>query len=136
MTSVGVRQRCGVSGSTTDVRGGCTSYVILAEVYCVDVFQTIKRLVLRRMVLFTAKADEELAQQGLEKEEVYEAVLNAPGITKRLRSRDPESGKREYLYVIKGNTFDGTIIYTKGKIKRFADQEVFYVFIASKRSTD
>lgn len=101
-----------------------------------DIFQTIKRLVLRRMTLFTTKAKEEMAIQDLDREEVFEAILNAPGITKRLRSRDPESGKREYLYVIKGRTFDGTSIYTKGKIARLAAQEVFYVFIASKRSTN
>ena len=40
------------------------------------------------------------------------------------------------LYVIKGLTFDGLAIYTKGKILKYAEQEVFYVLISSKRSTD
>jgi hypothetical protein len=53
-----------------------------------------------------------------------------------VRSRKPETGKREMLYVIKGLTYDGLLIYTKGKFKTIGDQEFFYVFISSKRSTD
>ncbi len=67
---------------------------------------------------------------------MYEAILNAPAVTKTLRSHNPVTGKRELLYVIKGLTFDGLAIYTKGKILKYAEQEVFYVLISSKRSTD
>ena len=38
--------------------------------------------------------------------------------------------------MIKGLTFDGLDIYTKGKILKQEEREVFYVFISSKRSTD
>lgn len=70
------------------------------------------------------------------REEVYEAILNAPCIAKTLASRNPKTGSREKLYVIKGMTFDGLDIYTKGKILKQEEREVFYVFISSKRSTD
>ena len=67
---------------------------------------------------------------------MYEAILNAPAIFKVLRSRDPKAGRSERLYVIKGLTFDGVDIYTKGKILKKEGVEVFYVFISSKKSTD
>lgn len=38
--------------------------------------------------------------------------------------------------MIKGITYDGMVIYTKGKITTFEGREVFYVLISSKRSTD
>jgi hypothetical protein len=96
----------------------------------------IKRMVIAGQVLFTEKAQDEMDIDALVPELVYEAILNAPAVTKTLRSRNPVSGKREILYVIKGLTFDGLAIYTKGKILKYAEQEVFYVFISSKRSTD
>lgn len=39
-------------------------------------------------------------------------------------------------YVIKGLTFDGLDIYTKGKILTKEGIDVFYVLISTKRSTD
>jgi hypothetical protein len=33
-------------------------------------------------------------------------------------------------------TFDGIDVYTKGKILKHQGEEVFYVLISSKRSTD
>jgi len=38
--------------------------------------------------------------------------------------------------VIKGLTFDGVDVYTKGKILNTETGDVFYVLISSKRSTD
>ena len=96
----------------------------------------IKRLVLAQRVIFTAKAESEMYTDGLSHEVVFEAIINAPAITKTLRSRNPRSGRRETLYVIKGLTYDGLVIYTKGKIASFEGREVFYVLISSKRSTD
>ena len=55
---------------------------------------------------------------------------------KVLRSRNPRTRKTERLYVIKGLTFDGLDIYTKGKFLRKGGVDVFYVLISSKRSTD
>jgi len=101
-----------------------------------DVFVRIKRLVIARRVLFTEKAEGEMARDGLTPELVYEAILNAPAISKTVRSRNPRTGGRDQLYIIKGLTFDGLDIYTKGKILRKEGVEVFYVLISSKRSTD
>ncbi len=101
-----------------------------------DVFIRIKRLIIARRVVFTLKAENEMTADHLTKEMVYEALLNAPSIFKKLRSRNPKTNKRETLYVIKGLTFDGLAVYTKGKIQKEMNQEVFYVIISSKRSTE
>ena len=101
-----------------------------------DVLVRIKRLVISRRVLFTEKAELEMAIDSLVPELVYEAILNAPAIFKVLRSRNPRTKKTERLYVIKGLTFDGLEIYTKGKILKKEGIDVFYVLISSKRSTD
>ncbi|MHC4072591.1 MAG: hypothetical protein ACYTGS_11255 [Planctomycetota bacterium] len=77
-----------------------------------------------------------MARDALTPELVYEAILNAPAIFKVLRSRNPKEGKSERLYVIKGLTFDGVDVYTKGKILRKEGVDVFYVLISSKKSTD
>lgn len=57
-----------------------------------------------------------MAIDGLTPELVYEAILNAPVIFKKVRSSNPRTGKKEKLYIIKGMTFEGIDIYTKGKI--------------------
>ena len=96
----------------------------------------IKRLVLARKVLFTEKAVLEIAADRLSKNLIYEAIWNAPVINKTIRSINPKTGKRENLYIIKGLTFDGLSIYTKGKILKHKNQEIFYVLISSKKSID
>jgi len=101
-----------------------------------DILVRIKRLVIARRVLFTEKADLEMAADSLTPEMVYEAILNAPALSKVVRSRNPKTGKAERLYVIKGMTFDGLEIYTKGKIVKEEGIDVFYVLISSKKSTD
>ncbi len=100
-----------------------------------DVLLTIKRLVLRHDVIFTRKAEDEMERDDLDREMVVEAILNAPAIAKRIRSVNPRTGGKEYLYVILGVSFDGTVIYTKGKILKREGREVFYVLISSKKST-
>jgi hypothetical protein len=101
-----------------------------------DTLARIKRLVIARSVLFTQKAEGEMAAETLTPELVYESILNAPTIFKVLRSRNPRSKKTERLYVIKGLTYDGLDIYTKGKILTREGVDIFYVLISSKRSTD
>ena len=101
-----------------------------------DILIRIKRLVIARQVLFTEKAECEMAANDLTPVAVYEAILNAPAVFKRIRSKNPKTGKSEYLYIIKGLTFDGLAIYTKGKILTQKGIEVFYVLISSKKSTD
>lgn len=101
-----------------------------------DTIIRIKRLVIARNVLFTEKAEIEMAEESLTPELVYESILNAPSIFKLLHSRNPKTRKVENLYVIKGLTFDGLDIYTKGKILTKQGVDIFYVLISSKRSTD
>jgi len=101
-----------------------------------DIFVRIKRLVVARRVVFTEKAETEMDADSLTPELVYESILNAPAIFKVLRSRNPRTKRVERLYVIKGMTFDGLDIYTKGKILTQEEADVFYVLISSKRSTD
>ena len=101
-----------------------------------DIIVRIKRLVIARHVLFTQKAEDEMAVDHLTPELVYESILNAPSVFKVLRSRSFGTGKSERLYVIKGLTFDGLDVYTKGKILTKEGVDVFYVLISSKRSTD
>src|SRR5258707_13697241 len=100
-----------------------------------DVLSTIKRLVLRGNVLFTRKARDEMDRDDLDEAQVCEAIMNSPTIAKRIRSIDPESGQKEYLYILIGVTFDGLVIYTKEKIQKKNGREIFYVFISSKKST-
>jgi hypothetical protein len=101
-----------------------------------DILVRIKRLVVSRQVLFTEKAEIEMSRDSLTPELVYEAILNAPAIFKVLRSRNPKLGTSERLYVIKGLTFDGLAVYTKGKILKKQGIDIFYVLISSKKSTD
>lgn len=68
----------------------------------------IKRLLLLGRVLFSRKAEEEMFADDLTTEDVIEAVMNAPAITKVLRARSPRRRtSRESLYVIVGSTYDG-----------------------------
>ncbi|MEI8192154.1 MAG: hypothetical protein WCI75_20810 [candidate division NC10 bacterium] len=81
------------------------------------------------------KAEGEMYADGLIHELVFEAIINAPAITKTLRSKNPQSGQRETLYIIKGLTYDALTVYTKGKVATVEGREVFYVLISSKRCT-
>ncbi len=101
-----------------------------------DILARIKRLVIARKVIFTEKAEVEMIRNSLTPELVFEGILNAPVIFKSLRSKNQKSEKPEILYVIKGLTFDGLAVYTKGKILKKGGVEIFYVLISSKRSTD
>lgn len=101
----------------------------------VDTLSTIKRLAFRGSLVFTLKAEREMDADGITKNDVVEAIVNAHRIHKVVRSRSPEaSGHRDRLYVIKGMTLDNVVLYTKGKLVREADREVFYVLISCKRS--
>jgi hypothetical protein len=60
-----------------------------------DILIKIKRLVLSRNVIFTRKAQSEIEHDHLSVDLVYEAILNAPGIKKKIRSSNPDSGTKE-----------------------------------------
>jgi hypothetical protein len=76
----------------------------------IDALIRIKRLVLAQRVIFTSKAESEMYADGLTYELVFDAIINSPVITNTLRSRNPHTGCRETLYVIKGLTFDALTI--------------------------
>ncbi len=101
-----------------------------------DLLARIKELVMDDRIILTEKAQMEMEADGLTRRHIRNAVVNAPTINKVLRSRNPRTGSAEKLYVIKGITFDGIFVYTKGKIDKAGNEEVYYVFISSKRSTD
>ncbi|MBM3328877.1 MAG: hypothetical protein FJY67_05310 [Calditrichaeota bacterium] len=73
-----------------------------------------------------------MSREHLTERMVKEAIINAPAISKTIRSRHPVTGEREYLYIIIGPTYTGHILYTKGKVQIEDDYEVFYVIISSK----
>ena len=101
-----------------------------------DILQRIKRLVALGRYKATIKAEEELVADGLQVQDAVEAILSARDIKKVLRSTSIwRSRADEKLYVIEGVNFTGTLIYTKGAIKREEAGEVFYVLISSKIST-
>ena len=97
----------------------------------------IKRCCLLGRVVFTEKAEDEHLADGLAREDVIEAVVNAPAVYKTLRSGVASRGRRrELLYVILGITHEGILVYTKGALRRHGREEHFYVFISAKRSVD
>ena len=101
-----------------------------------DILHAIQRLVLRGRMYFTHKAAAEMELDDLDEVMVAESIMNAPGIAKRIASTNPNTGKREKLYIIEGLTHEGVVIYTKGKIAKEEGEETFYVLISSKKSAD
>jgi hypothetical protein len=101
-----------------------------------DILARIKYLVIRNRISFTRKAQDEMDIDHLTRDEIREAILNAAVISKTVRSKNPQSGAVEKLYVIKSVTLQGIFVYTKGKFDKIENEEVFYVLISSKRSTD
>jgi len=101
-----------------------------------DILARIKYLVIRNRISYTRKAQDEMDIDQLTRDEVREAIMNAAVISKTLRSKNPLSGAVEKLYVIKSVTLSGIFVYTKGKFGKIENDEVFYVLISSKRSTD
>jgi hypothetical protein len=96
----------------------------------------IKRLILLGRYRFTRKAELERLRDGLLQTDVLEAIINANGIKKVLRSSSPfRAGRREKVYIIEGFTFDGLLIYTKGVIRKEFGQETLYILVSAKRST-
>ncbi len=64
-------------------------------------------------------------------------ILSVQAVAKVLHSRKPRrKGIGERLYVIHGFTYDGILVYTKGKLHRESGQEVYYVLISSKRAVE
>jgi len=72
---------------------------------------------------------------NLDEDEVFESIINAERIEKTIVSTsDRRSSRREKLYVIRGPTYANIVVYTKGKLVRDDEREMFYVLISSKRA--
>lgn len=100
----------------------------------VETLVRIKRAVLSGRYAFSEKARVEMEADELTQLDVAESILNAVAIYKRVRSRNPRSGAREYLYVIQSTNLEGLIIYSKGKLVRERGEDHFYFLISSKRA--
>jgi len=79
------------------------------------------------------KAQLELEIDDLTREDVRESLVNAAAIYKTIRSPVPGIG-REYLHIIESASFQGVVIYSKGKLVVEDDREVYYVLISSKQA--
>lgn len=62
-----------------------------------DILARIKYLVIRELISFTRKAQEEMDFDQLTRDEVREALMNAAVISKTVRSKNPQSGAVEKL---------------------------------------
>ena len=96
-----------------------------------DILSRIKQLIVRKKYRFSRKATDELALDGLEEGDVLESIVNADRISKTMRS---SVAPGEKLYVIQSRSYEGTLIYSKGKFAQEGDEEIFYFLISSKRS--
>ena|ERR1700722_14814022 len=97
-----------------------------------DFLARIKRCALLGHVRFTLKAVAERTADDLTELEVYESLVNAVRIEKRLRSTSPFRHGREYLYVIKSPTVAGVLVYTKGKLVVENGVETYYLLVSAK----
>jgi len=99
-----------------------------------NILNHIKHLVFEQQIIFTEKAINELERDNLTQAMILEAIVYAPDIDKKIRSVNPKTREHEYLYIIKGLSLDGTLIYTKGKLIKNKGVDKFYVLISSKRA--
>jgi hypothetical protein len=97
----------------------------------------IKRCIIMGQVRFTFKAELEMLADHLSRLDVLEAILGAQEISKVLKSRRrPRLEGIDRLYVILGFTYDGILVYTKGKLQKESGQEVYYILISSKKAME
>jgi hypothetical protein len=98
-----------------------------------DLLARIKRCALLGHVRFTAKAATERIADDLTELEVYESLVNAVRIEKRLRSTSQfRASNREYLCIIKSPSAAGVLIYTKGKLVVENGIETYYLLVSAK----
>jgi hypothetical protein len=99
-----------------------------------EILVRIKRCALANRLRVTDKARFEMDAEELEIGDIRESLLNAVAIYKRVTSKNPKTGAREYLYIIQSPNLAGIAIYTKGKLVRELDEEVFYLLVSSKHA--
>jgi hypothetical protein len=100
-----------------------------------DPLTRIKRAVLSRRYLFTEKAQAEMEADRLDELDIIESIVSATAIEKTLRSTSPRRAhSRERLYVIESRNLSGTLVYTKGKLAKRGEADVFYFLVSAKRA--
>jgi len=100
----------------------------------VDLLTRIKRLVWDGRIRFTKKASFEMERDGIDEEDVETAIISARRVrTKRSTSRERRA-EGEMVHILEGITLDGVAVYTKGVIRKFGGEEIFFVLISAKRS--
>jgi len=100
-----------------------------------DILVRIKRAVLSGCYVFSDKARIEMIADGLSELDVVESILNAVAIYKVIRSASPFRRRtKERLYVIQSTNLSGLPIYTKGKLTRETETDVYYFLISSKKA--
>lgn len=98
------------------------------------VLAKIKRLVLAERVVWTLHAEAQMAECGLDRQAVIEAILNAQFVVTK-RSASPRRGvDRERVHIVKSFTFDGLFVYVKGVIRKVDGREAFYVVVSAKKA--
>ena len=101
-----------------------------------SILRKIKDCILSGNFRFTQKAVNELKIDNLDYIDTLESIVNSQFITKKIRSTNPYTGNKEYLYVIKSFNYQGILIYTKGKIIKDKEKHFFYILISSKKLKD
>lgn len=98
-----------------------------------EILKRIKRAVQAGHYDFTDKARTEQFRDCLTARDIEESIFQATAIAKTIRSTSTSASNRgDRLHVIISPNFDGTFIYTKGKLVRHHDVDVFYVLISAK----
>jgi hypothetical protein len=98
------------------------------------VLTKIKRLVLAGRVLWTVHAETQMAESGLDRQVVIEAILSAQWLQTK-RSRSPwRRGRTERVHIIKSFSFDGVFVYVKGVVRTIHGREEFYVMVSAKKA--
>ena len=100
------------------------------------ILRKIKDCIIIGNYRFTEKAKKEMLRDNLDYLEVLESIVNAQFITKKIKSVNQKKQQKEYLYIIKSFDYSGLLIYTKGKLFKQKEKEMFYILISSKLSKD
>ncbi|MBI4705504.1 MAG: hypothetical protein HY744_30795 [Deltaproteobacteria bacterium] len=98
------------------------------------VLAKIKRLVLAGRLVWTVHAETQMAECGLDRQAVVEAILNAQWVQTK-RSRSPwRRGRTERVHIIKSFSFDGVFVYVKGVVRTVHGRDEFYVIVSAKKA--
>lgn len=101
-----------------------------------DTLSRIKQTVAAGRIDLTTKARLEMDDDLLNERDIIESILNAQRIEKSIRSISlRRDAYREMLHVICSPNCCGQVIYTKGKLKRVLEIDVFCVLVSAKLST-